>query len=109
MDFAIILTDAMVLADSSSTSEGEGALILLLFSAGPAFYFFMYRRYRNKDKRHTHELETPTKKLNLESDDVFQRSLRGLRHKEMKDANNKAVHGSTVTGRRRNYFSDFFK
>ncbi len=108
MDFAVILTDTMVLAESSSSSEGRVGLAFMLFAAGPAFYMYMYRRYRNKDKRHTHELETPTKKLNLEADDRLLRRLKGVSNSKMQGANNTAVHGSSVTGRGRNFLKNYF-
>lgn len=108
MDLALVLTDTLQLADSSSGSGDGVHPALLAFLAGPAFYMYMYRRYRNKDKRHGHELETPTSKFNLKKADRHQRSLVGVSHRKMRDANNTAVHGSSVSGRGRNFLKGLF-
>ncbi|GIG38675.1 hypothetical protein [Cellulomonas phragmiteti] len=79
-----------VLASSGGDGDGKAVLLLLLL-AGPLFAGWVYLRYRNTDKRHHHESETRSEMLDVQADDTFTGSRKGLKSARMQGANSRKV------------------
>lgn len=64
--------------------------------AGFIYFAIIYGKYRNSGARHNHEKETKKNMTDVKTLDNFIEHKRGLRESSMKEANNRAVNGSTV-------------
>lgn len=91
---ALSISVSQVLADTSSDDSGNFAFLFLF--AGPLFYAYVYFRYRNTRKRHKHEAETEGELVNVQAQDAFVRSLKGVSNSTMTGANNRAVRGGRL-------------
>ncbi|MEO7122940.1 MAG: hypothetical protein ABI400_07445 [Lacisediminihabitans sp.] len=79
---------------AASGSDGDSSNFGLLFLAsGFVFYGLMYLRYRNADKRQRYESETEATLHNMQAEDQFVRSMKGLSNSRMANANNTEVRG----------------
>lgn len=92
---ATTASDLVIAASDSDDGSGFGFLFLL---AGPVFYGLMFLRYRNSDKRHRHESETKASMHDVRASDQLSGSLKGVKHRRMKGANNTAVRGAGGVG-----------
>lgn len=76
------------------SDDDSGGLGLIFLLSGFAFYAVIYFRYRNVDKRHRHESETEATMLNMQEQDEFVQSKKGLRNSKLTGANNNEVRGA---------------
>lgn len=79
---------------ASSSDDDSGSFGLILLAAGPVFYALIYFKYRNVNKRHKHESETDASLHNMQQQDDFVESRKGLSQPEIAGRNNKEVRGS---------------
>lgn len=89
-----VAVQSSLLAASSSSEEDGGGFGLLFLASGFIFYAAIYIRYRNVDKRHKHESETQAAVLNMQQQDEFVKSRKGLSNRRMTGANNTEVRGA---------------
>jgi hypothetical protein len=89
----VLVTASNVLAADGGDDDGRG-LGLLFLLAGPVFYWIIYMRYRNSDKRHHHESETEASIHDMQVEDAFVQSRKGLSNSSMQGANHEAVRGT---------------
>ena len=72
--------------------DSDFELIGLVFAtAGFLYYWYIYSRYRNKKARFSHETDTKSELLNVESVDNLVRRMTRLRNSKMSNANSKKV------------------
>ncbi|MEH6780091.1 MAG: hypothetical protein V7618_00855 [Rhodoglobus sp.] len=94
INYTLMVAAGTEIFAAGSSDDDSGGLGLVFLLSGFAFYTVIYLRYRNVDKRHRHEAETEAVLLNLEEQDVFVASKKGLTNSRMSGANSTKVHGA---------------